>query len=239
MQIYRPSFTINGESARDVHVSASPAHPWRLASFSGDSQFSEVSIEMSNGETSSTVFAGAVSDPGAHAWSRGNAQAKGLPAWRTPVRARGFTDVRLETVLQWIADQAKAKLQVATQGVMVRTYPMSQGPAYQLALQALKDWRNDSLLTELDGGVLYVGSETDCPLAVTHALQLEYGENIRSLEQIASDRWKITTHLVPDLRLLNRIKVTHPLITDTVKVVSVAHSAGASTRTEMEVKLVR
>ncbi|WP_034335132.1 hypothetical protein [Deinococcus misasensis] len=235
MQIYRPSALVNSESARDVVVSASLAHPWRLARFSGDSQFTDVTIEMDTSGTPSKVFMGNVQDPGAYAWNKGNGQAKGLPGWRKVVKPRGFTDVRLETVLQWIADQAGARIHVATRGQMMRTYSMSKGTAYQLVMKALKDWRNDSLLTELDGGVLYVGPESACPLAVTHALQLEYGENIRRLEQVASDRWKIITHLVPDLRLLNRLKIMHPLITGTVKVVGLVQSASQNTCTEMEV----
>lgn len=237
MSIYRPRATVNAVGTRDVHVSASTAFPWRLAEFTSETELGDVTITMAVDDAESTVFQGSVDNPGARIWETGQAKARGLPLWRQMVGPKSFEDAKLETILRWIADQCGARIDVATTGRHQRTYQLVRGPAYQLVQQALSAWRDQSVLTELDGGVLYVGPLEKCPLCALQTLVLQHGQNIRSLKRSGVNSFTVATTLTPSLRLHNRLKVEHPMVTGTVQITRLAHQHSKRTFTEMEVKL--
>lgn len=234
--IYRPSAQVNGVEVPAVQVSASLTVPWRRATWRGAATLGDATVAMSQSGDVAPVFVGLVDDPGAVARGTGEMTARGLPDWRREVGPLTFQDVRLETVLTWIAGACGGRVQVQAAGSMRRHYVLRRGRAHQLVTEALGAWRDMSALIELDGGTLYIGKETESPHARAGTqFSARRAVNVIGFKQSAPDHWSLTLPLTPHLRVGHRGTVDHPQLSGTVRIVDCDHVSGPRHFTRLEV----
>lgn len=231
-QIYVPEATVAGETPKALTVTASLALPWRLAKISGAALSGEVTAIMS----SSPVFVGEVDDAGAIVRGVGDISARGLSAWRREVGPLTFADVRLETVLGWIAGACGGQVQVQAKGGQRRHYVLRRGRADQLVREALTAWGDMSPLIELDGSTLYIGKETESPHARAGTqFTARRAVNLLRLVQRGAEGTTLVLPLTPTLRVGHRGTVDHPLLSGDVRVTECEHQFGQRNLTRLEV----
>lgn len=243
--VVSPLARVGGQLLAHLDVTTSLTSPWRTAHLGGPSVTGRVKAFAGyQNEGIWTVFDGAVDTPATTVYRpdeggdrRGLALARGLPEWRRDIGPQSFQDVRLETLIAWLAAKCGGCVQCDVRGAARRSYLMPRGPAHRALKEALTSWRSDAALVELDDGTLYVGPEARTPFATARdAAVLVYGENILSLTDLGDGRWRLVTPLMPWLRVTHRLRVTHPLLRGRVRVTQARHVlTPRDVRTDLEV----
>lgn len=234
--IYAPSASVNGTKPNLLRVRASLTVPWRMATVRGEALSGRLEATMDATQAGVPVFVGEVDRPDALVRDTGTATARGLPAWRREVGPMTFQDVRLETLLTWLAGACGGRAQVQARGAQRRHYVLRRGPAHQLAREALTAWRCEAVLIELDGETLYIGAEDQSPHATAgEQFDAMRGQNITGLTVTGPDYWQVRLPLMPHLRVGHRGQVEHPLITGAVRITDLEHQAGQQNFTQLEV----
>lgn len=234
-QIYAPSGAVNGADVKHLRVLSTLAVPWRRANFAGLAVSGVVTATMAT-DTELQVFAGEVDDPGAVVRGTGEVTARGLPAWRREIGPMTFQDVRLETVLNWIAGACGGTADVQATGSTRRHYVLRRGRASQLVTEALSAWRDMSALIELDGDTLYIGKENQSPHARAGTqFRARRAVNILHFQHSGPDQWTLTLPLTPHLRVGHRGQLDHPQLSGPVRITECDHLTGPRHMTRLEV----
>ncbi|MCS6868962.1 hypothetical protein [Thermus sp.] len=128
----------------------------------------------------------------------------GLPEWRRPVPPMAFSDATAQDVIGYIAAQVGGRFQERLPRDRRRHYVLPRVAAHEGVRMVLQAWGYEATLHELDGGVLYIGSEGESPhRAVAHTLREEVAE-VRPLGGAVY----LKAAPLPSLRRLNRLR--HP-----------------------------
>lgn len=237
-ELSEPRVLVNDRIVEGLEVHASLAVPWRTARITGPALRGPITAQAGYRHTRLwTIFEGTLDDPREDALASGTATARSLSAWRAEVPAQGFQDVRLDTLLQWIADRAGVTVQLAVPRVMRRHYQLTRGPAHRAAREALAAFDVDAVTIELDGGQLYIGPEHASPHATANVQAvITRGDNLAELTDRSGGRYQVVVPAMPWVRVGHRLTLNHPLVNATVRVTDVRHIIDADrTLTELEV----
>ncbi|WP_288482119.1 hypothetical protein [uncultured Deinococcus sp.] len=239
MTVLYPAALMGGKTVLYAEVGAALSTPWRTAQLRSVVLPDPVKVELGyQGGKMVTVFEAQAPDDLAADW-RGrseNATVRGLPAWRREIGPQGFQDVRLETLLKWVAGACGGQIDVNVQGRPQRHYQVRRGPAHRVVQEALSAWRVEAALIELDGGVLHVGPESRSPHAAAGVqAQLVQGRNLYEVSDVGGGRYRLALPGMAWLRVAHRVTVKHDLVQGRVRITDVVHRWAGPGRTWLEV----
>lgn len=236
-----PAARLGSEPTSSLQVTASLAVPWRTLQADAKAVRGEV-IAYAGYHLPGVweVFKGEPDTPRARWTEQGRLTARGLPKLRKKVKPQFFQDADLETVLNWIGGQVAQPLKLTVTGGTRRHYSVTEGSAWSAVKAALLSWRRtDYVAVELDDYSLYLGPEAQSPFA-TAGIQATF-EHMANIYEFDAGRTgaRIVSPAYPWLRVGHRVRLSHPTLSGTARIVEVLHEISQrDTETKVEVLLL-
>lgn len=239
MTVLRPIATLNSQFLHTFEVQASSATPWRTARIKA--QKVPDTLLLRAGYTDgliSPVFQASDVDDQAADWRGQSAGAlvRGLGAWRKEVGPKGFQDVHLETLLRWLAAECGGQLDLNVKGKPLRHYQLRRVPAHVAVREALRAWRVEATLLELDGEILHIGPHGQTPHARAGVKAvLSSKVNILRLRNVGDGRALLDVTGMAWLRIGHHVEVHHPEFSGHCRIGELQHAWGDNAVSSLEV----